>query len=132
MEPNTKVCVVEINPHRETSCVWTAATTVGEVIDIVAKETAFSTVQPADFLRENNGFESADFLNDDGEVDYDKVTEWENALPIEAHFDAAIECAADDGNIIRVHWTREEAEEAGTPQYMMDITYNLKIDKIFT
>ena len=131
MEPNTKVCVVEINPHRETSCVWTGATTVGEVISLINENTAFSTVQPADFLRENNGFKFADFVDDSGEVDYDKVTEWEYSLPIEAHFHAAIDCAADDGHIIRVYWTREEAEEAGTPQYMSADVYKQKINLIF-
>ena len=131
MEPNTKVFVVEINPHRQTSCVWTGATTVGEVISLINENTAFSTVQPVQFLHLNNKFNPADFLDENGEVDYDKVTEWENSLPIEAHFEAAIDCAADDGHIIRVYWTREEAEEAGAPRHMSDEAYKQKINLIF-
>ena len=131
MELKTKVCIVEINPHNRTSYVWTGAQTVGEVIEIMNKETAFSTVQPVQFLHKNNGFNPADFMDENGEVDYDKVTDWENSLPIEAHFQAAIECAEDDGHTIRVHWTREEAEEAGAPRYMSDEDYKEKIDSIF-
>ena len=131
MKQNTKVCIVETNPHNQTSCVWTGATTVAEVIVIINEETSFSSVQPADFLQENKGFKFADFLDDNGEVNYDKVAEWENALPIEAHFQAAIDCAADDGHIIRVYWTREEAEEAGAPSYMSDEDYLNKLELIF-
>ena len=131
MEKNTKVCIVETNPHRQTSCVWTGTPTVGEVIDIVNEETASSTVQPVQFLHSNNKFNPADFLDEDGAVDYDKVTEWEYSLPIEAHFQAAIDCAADDGHIISVYWTREEAEEAGAPRYMTDEAYKKKLDSIF-
>ena len=131
MEQNTKVFVVETNPHNQTSCTWTGAKTVAEVIDAVNKETAFSAVQPADFLHLNNNFNPNDFLDKDGDIDFNKVTEWENSLPIEAHFKAANACAADDGHIIRVYWTREEAEEAGAPRYMSDEDYKLKIDLIF-
>ena len=131
MEQNTKVCIVETNPHNQTSCVWTGATTVAEVIVIINEETSFCSVQPADFLQENNGFKFADFLDDNGEVNYYKVIEWENALPIEAHFDAAIGCAEDDGHTIRVYWTREEAEEAGAPQYMSNEDYLNKLELIF-
>ena len=131
MELNTKVFVVETNPHRQTSCVWTAATTVKEVISIINENTAFCSVQPVDFLHLNNNFDEYDFLDDEGEFDYGKVIEWEDSLPIEEHFQAAIDCEANDGNIINVYWTREEAEEAGAPPYMMDLIYKLKIDKIF-
>ena len=131
MEKNTRVCIVETNPHRQTSCIWTGAPTVGEVIDIVKKETAFSSVQPNDFLHLNNGFKQYDFLDADGEIDLEKVAEWENALPIEAHFEATIECAENDGHTIRVYWTREEAEEAGAPRYMTDEAYQKKLDSIF-
>ena len=131
MELSTKVCIVEINPHNQSSCVWTGATTVGEVIDIMAQETAFSTVKPADFLDLNNNFNPDDFLDENGEVDWVKVADWENTLPIEAHFEAAIECAEYDGHTIRVYWTREEAEEAGAPRYMSDEDYKEKLDLIF-
>ena len=131
MEQNTKVCVVETNPHNKTSCVWTGATTVKEAILIINENTAFSAVQPADFLHLNNNLNPNDFLDADGEVNCDKVAEWENALPIEAHFQAAIDCAADDGHIIRVYWTREEAEEAGAPHYMSEEEYGQKLDSIF-
>ena len=131
MEQNTKVCIVEINPNNQTSYVWTGATTVGEVIDIMAQETAFSTVKPADFLDLNNNFNPDDFLDENGEVDWVKVADWENTLPIEAHFEAAIECAEYGGNIINVYWTREEAEEAGAPRYMSDEDYKEKLDLIF-
>ena len=131
MELNTRVCIVETNQHKQTSCVWTGAPTVGEVIEAMNKETAFSAVQPADFLDLNNNFDPADFLDADGEVDWERVSEWENSLPIEAHFQAAIECAENYGHIIRVHWTREEAEEAGAPRYMNEDVYKQKIDLIF-
>lgn len=131
MESNTRVCIVEINPHQQTSCVWTGATTVKEVIDAMNKETAFSVVQPVDFLDLNNNFNLDDFLDADGEVDWGKVTEWENSPPIEAHFQAAIDCAAADGHTIRVYWTREEAEEAGAPRYMSEAVYKDKLDVIF-
>ena len=131
MELKTKVCIVETNPHNQSSCVWTWPDTVQKVIAIINEETAFSAVQPVEFLRSNNNFNQADFLDDNGEIDNDKVTDWENSLPIEAHFQAAIECAEDDGHTIRVHWTREEAEEAGAPRYMSDEDYKEKIDSIF-
>ena len=131
MEQNTKVCVVETNPHNQTSCVWTGAPTVAEVIDAMNKETAFSAVQPADFLDLNNNFNPNDFLDADGEVDWGKVAKWEKTLPIEAHFQAAIECAENGGHIIRVYWTREEAEEAGAPHYMSNDAYKKKLDSIF-
>ena len=73
MEQNTKVCVVETNPHRQTSCVWTGATTAAEVIEAMNKVTAFSAVQPADFLDLNNNFNPDDFSDDNGEIDWDKV-----------------------------------------------------------
>ena len=131
MNSNTNVCIVEINPHRQTSCVWTGATTVAEVISILAQETAFKTTQPSEFLQKNNNFNPADFLDKDGDIDFDKVTEWENSLPIEAHFQAAIDCAADDGHEIRIYWTREEAEEAGAPRYMSEEEYGQKLNLIF-
>ena len=131
MEPNTKVCIVETNPHKQTSSVWTGASTVEEVIAIINEETAFSAVQPVQFLHSNNGFDLNAFLDDNGEVDYDTVVAWEHSLSTEAHFQAAIDCAADDGHTIRVHWTREEAEEAGAPRYMSDEDYKEKIDLIF-
>ena len=131
MEQNTKVCVVETNPHNQTSCTWTGAPTVAEVIDVMNKETAFSAAQPADFLHLNDNFNPNVFLDEDGQIDFDKVTEWEKTLPIEAHFQAAIDCAADDGHTINVYWTREEAEEAGAPRYMSNDVYKEKIDLIF-
>ena len=131
MEQNTKVFVVETNPHRQTSCVWTGAPTVAGVIETMEQERAFSVVQPVQFLRSNNKFNPADFMDADGEVDFEKVTDWENSLQIEAHFQAAIDCAADDGHIISVYWTREEAEQAGAPQHMIDEVYKQKIDLIF-
>ena len=131
MEKNTRVCIVETNPHRQNSCVWTGAPTVGEVIDIVNEETASSTAQPVQFLHSNNKFNPADFFDEDGAVDYDKVTDWENSLPIEAHFQATIDCSEYDGHIISVYWTREEAEEAGAPRYMTDEAYKKKLDSIF-
>ena len=131
MEQNTKVCIVETNPHRQTSCVWTGAPTVAEVIEAINEETAFSAVQPADFLDLNNNFNPDDFSDDNGEIDWEKVNDWENSLPIEEHFQAAIDCAANDGHIIRVYWTREEAEEAGAPRFMSDDVYKQKIDLIF-
>ena len=131
MEQNTKVCIVETNPHRQTSYIWTGATTVKEVIDSMNKVTEFSAVQPADFLDLNNNFNPDDFSDDNGEIDWEKVNDWENSLPIEEHFQAAIDCAANDGHIIRVYWTREEAEEAGAPRFMSDDVYKQKIDLIF-
>ena len=131
MEKNTRVCIVETNPHRQNSCVWTGAPTVGEVIDIVNEETASSTTQPTEFLQKNNNFDYADFLDADGEIDFEKATDWENSLPIEAHFQAAIDCAADDGHEIRIYWTREEAEEAGAPRYMSEEEYGQKLNLIF-
>ena len=131
MNSNTNVCIVEINPHRQTSSVWIGATTVGEVISLVARETAFKTTQPTEFLQKNNNFDYADFLDADGEIDFEKATDWENSLPIEAHFQAAIDCAADDGHEILIYWTREEAEEAGAPRYMTDEAYKKKLDSIF-
>ena len=131
MEPNTRVCIVETNTHRQTSCVWTGATTVAEVIDAMNKVTAFSAVQPADFLDLNNNFNPDDFSDDNGEIDWEKVKDWENSFPIEAHFKAAIDCAAYDGSTVRVYLTREDAEEAGAPRYMSDDVYKQKIDLIF-
>lgn len=131
MEQNTKVCIVETNPHHQTSCVWTGATTVVEVISVVAQETAFKTTQPTEFLRKNNGFKAANFFDADGDIDWDKVSEWENSLPIEAHFQAAIDCSADDGHTINVYWTRQEAEEAGAPRYMSEEEYTQKLDVVF-
>ena len=131
MEPSTRVLIVETNPHKQTSCVWTGTPTVEYLLYIMAQETAFSAVQPVQFLHLNNKLNLADFMDDSGEVDYDKVTAWENSLPIEEHFQAAINCAADDGHTIRVYWTREEAEEAGAPRYMSDEVYKQKIDLIF-
>ena len=131
MNSNTKVCIVETNPHRQTSCIWIGATTVGEAIAIVKQEESFSSVQPSGFLQKNNGFNPADFLDSEGDVDFDKVAEWENSLPIEAHFQAAIDCAADDGHTINVYWTREEAEEAGAPRYMSEEEYSAKLDTVF-
>ncbi len=60
--------------------VWIGATTVGEVISLVARETAFKATQPTEFLQKNNNFNPADFLDKDGDIDFDKVTEWENSL----------------------------------------------------
>lgn len=131
MESNTKVCIVETNPHRQTSCVWTGATTVAEVISMVDQQTAFKTTQTAEFLQKNNNFDYTNFLDADGEVDFDKVNEWEKSLPIEAHFQAAIDCSADDGHKIEVYWTRAEAEEAGAPRYMSEEEYAQKLDLIF-
>ena len=131
MNSNTKVCIVEINPYRQTSTVWTGATTVGEVISIVAQETAVKNTQPSEFLQKNNGFNPANFLDEDGDVDFGRVSEWENSFPIEAHFQAAIDCSADDGHTIEVYWTRQEAEEAGAPRYMSDEEYFAKLDTVF-
>ena len=131
MNSNTKVCIVEINPHRQTSSVWIGATTVGEVISLVARETAFKATQPTEFLQKNNNFDYADFLDADGEIDFEKATDWENSLPIEAHFEAATDCAENDGHEIRVYWTREEAEEAGAPRYMSEEEYGQKLNLIF-
>ena len=130
MEQNTKVCVVETNPHNQTSCVWTGATTVAEVIDAMNKDTAFSAEQPIDFLHLNNNFNPDDFLDADGDIDFDKVTEWENSLPIEEHFQEVIECAENDWHIIPVYWTREEDEEACAQRFMNEAVYKEKIDSI--
>lgn len=131
MNSNAKVCIIETLPHRQFSYIWTGATTVAKVITIVDELTTFSSVKPTDFLRKNNNFDPNSFLDDDGEIDYEKITAWENSLPIEAHFQAAIDCAIKYGYIIKVYWTREEAEEAGAPRHMSFDDYLKQLEFIF-
>ena len=65
-------------------------------------------------------------------IDYlEHLADWEESLPIEAHFEAAIDCAGDDGHIIKVYWSKEDALNDGAPRYMSDEDYAKCVGLVF-
>lgn len=127
----TPCLVTEVNPHRQSSSVWTGATTVADVIDIVGQTTAFKVTQPGEFLLKNAAQSLENFVGADGEFDGDAYNTWERSQPIEAHFEAAIDCSADDGHVINVYWTKDEAIEAGAPRYMSEEKFEQAVNLVF-
>lgn len=131
LNSTTPCLVTEVNPHRQTSTAWTGATTVGEVISIIEQKTAFSVTQPQEFLLKNAGKSHADFLDAEGDFDGDAYNAWEAKQPIEAHFDAAIDCESSDGHIIRVYFTQDEALNGGAPRYMNEEKFEQAVNLVF-
>ena len=82
-------------------------------------------------MRSNAGVELSSFIDSDGEFDSDAYNAWEEAQPIEAHFEAAIDCAKDDGHKVDVFWAKESAIEAGAPRYMNEENYLAAVNLIF-
>lgn len=131
LNSKTPCLVTEVNPHLQMSSAWLGAMNVGDVIAVVAQKTAFSATQPEEFLLKNNGAELANFLGTDREFDSEKYTAWADALPIQAHFDAAIECEAHDGHTVRVYFTKDEALNGGAPRYMSDAKFEQAVNLVF-
>lgn len=131
LNSKTPCLVTEVNPHRQSSTVWTGATTVADVIAIVEQTTAFKVTQPGEFLLKNARQSLENFIGADGDFDGDAYNAWETAQPIDAHFEAAIDCARDDGHTVSVYWTREAALDAGAPRYMSDEQYIKAVDLVF-
>lgn len=127
----TPVLIVEVNPHRQSSTAWTGATTVGEVIRLIRDTTSFKNEKPDDNLRSNAGVELSSFIDSDGEFDSDAYNAWEEAQPIEAHFEAAIDCAGNDGHNIKVYWSKDDALKDGAPRYMDAEVYEKAVGVVF-
>lgn len=131
LNATTPCLVTEVNPRRQTSTVWTGATTVGEVISIIAQKTASSVTQPQEFLLKNAGKSLTDFLDAEGDFDGEKYNAWADALPIQAHFDAAIDCEGDDGHAIRVYFTKDDALKDGAARYMSEDKFEQAVNLVF-
>ena len=132
LNSKTLCLVTEVNPHRQTSTVWTGATTVGEVIRIITQKTASSVTKPQEFLLKNAGKSLTDFLDAEGDFDGDAYTTWETVQPIQAHFDAAIDCEGDDGHAIHVYFTKDEALNEGAPRYMSEEKFEQVVNSVFS
>lgn len=98
---------------------------------MIERMTACSVTQPGEFLLKNNKKTHADFLDADGEFDGDKYNEWAYSLPIDAHFEAALDCAADDGHMVQVFWNKEDALDAGAPRYMGEDKFEQAVNLVF-
>jgi len=131
MDANTKVLVVETNPHNQTSKAWTGATTVGEVIVLVDVMTANKVTQPIDFLLANAGINMSLFNDSEGDFDATAFDNFVAQQPIKAHFQAAIDCAASDGHVISTYWSAQEALDDGAPRYMSEDAFATAIGLAF-
>jgi hypothetical protein len=124
---NTVVMMVETNPHRQTSGVWTGFRTAKEIVSFMYTKNC----DMREMLRKNNVKSFNELIAKHGDEYPEHLNEWENSLPFEAHFEAAIDAAKDDGHIINMHFAVESALEAGAPRYMSEEDYVRSCNIIF-